>query len=294
MVRSRAESSHALDTSLPPFPSEHGDAGHPAGPRDTPRASWTSLFIAMHDAGMAFTSMWLAPQSSARRSAPARPWRCTSRRAGWGRTSSGARACSRSGSSLSLQFFYPDGLLATWTWRRSTAPFSPGVAAVARPRATHQRAHAFTSWTASSCKEELISGTLDERWGGWSARGARVPRWSRCLTHRLGVLQDVHWSGGWFGYFPTYPTRQCHPLQIWDKACEVILDLDARVERGEFGELHEWLRANALCTRAQVHADLDTAGSGSSAGRSTLSSNCATCGRSSARRSPRRSGEGCT
>ena len=61
---------------------------------------------------------------------------------------------------------------------------------------------------------------------------------------RLGVLQDVHWSGGGFGYFPTYQLGNVISLQIWDKACEAIPDLDARIERGEFGELHEWLRAN--------------------------------------------------
>ncbi len=94
-------------------------------------------------------------------------------------------------------------------------------------------------------EQELISGTLDtaDLPEAWNARvheylGLEVP------DDRLGVLQDVHWSGGGFGYFPTYQLGNVISLQIWDKACEAIPDLDARIERGEFGELHEWLRAN--------------------------------------------------
>ena len=94
-------------------------------------------------------------------------------------------------------------------------------------------------------EQELISGTLDtdDLPEAWNARvheylGLEVP------DDRLGVLQDVHWSGGGFGYFPTYQLGNVVSLQIWDKACEAIPDLDAQIERGEFGELHEWLRAN--------------------------------------------------
>jgi carboxypeptidase Taq len=94
-------------------------------------------------------------------------------------------------------------------------------------------------------EQELIAGTLDtaDLPDAWNARvyeylGVEVP------DDRLGVLQDVHWSSGGFGYFPTYQLGNVISLQIWERAAEAIPDLEARIERGEFGELHEWLRSN--------------------------------------------------
>ena len=60
----------------------------------------------------------------------------------------------------------------------------------------------------------------------------------------MGVLQDAHWSGGGFGYFPTYLLGTVLSIQIWEKARAAIPDIDEQIERGEFGELHAWLREN--------------------------------------------------
>ena len=65
-----------------------------------------------------------------------------------------------------------------------------------------------------------------------------------CPDDRLGILQDVHWSGGGFGYFPTYTLGNIVSVQIWDKVSSEIPDLHDQFERGEFGQLHEWLRSN--------------------------------------------------
>ena len=56
-----------------------------------------------------------------------------------------------------------------------------------------------------------------------------------------GVLQDVHWSDGNFGYFPTYALGNVISVQLWERAAVELGDLDARFERGEFGPLREWL-----------------------------------------------------
>jgi carboxypeptidase Taq len=77
----------------------------------------------------------------------------------------------------------------------------------------------------------------------WNARfrelmGLEVP------NDRLGVLQDAHWSGGSFGYFPTYLLGSVLSVQIWEKAREAVPDVEEQMERGEFGELHAWLRDN--------------------------------------------------
>ena len=60
----------------------------------------------------------------------------------------------------------------------------------------------------------------------------------------LGMLQDVHWSGGMVGYFPSYALGNLISLQLWEKICRDIPDLESQFERGEFGSLLEWLRAN--------------------------------------------------
>jgi carboxypeptidase Taq len=57
-----------------------------------------------------------------------------------------------------------------------------------------------------------------------------------------GVLQDVHWSGGLIGYFPTYTVGNLIAAQLWDRLREEMPDIDAQIERGEFAPLREWLR----------------------------------------------------
>ena len=56
-----------------------------------------------------------------------------------------------------------------------------------------------------------------------------------------GVLQDVHWSGGLIGYFPTYSLGNLIAGQLWAKAHADMPDLDERLAAGQLGPLREWL-----------------------------------------------------
>jgi carboxypeptidase Taq len=58
-----------------------------------------------------------------------------------------------------------------------------------------------------------------------------------------GVLQDVHWAGGSFGYFPTYSLGNVMAAQIWEAVRSDLPDLDDQLAAGEFGLLFERLRA---------------------------------------------------
>ena len=58
----------------------------------------------------------------------------------------------------------------------------------------------------------------------------------------LGVLQDVHWSGGMIGYFPTYSLGNLYSAQFFAAAKRDIPFLDDEMTRGEFGNLLKWLR----------------------------------------------------
>ncbi len=63
-------------------------------------------------------------------------------------------------------------------------------------------------------------------------------------TDTLGVLQDVHWSGGMLGYFPTYALGNLVSVQLWEKINEAIPDLESQIEQGKFDALLGWLRTN--------------------------------------------------
>ena len=63
-------------------------------------------------------------------------------------------------------------------------------------------------------------------------------------TDRDGVLQDVHWSDGSFGYFPSYCLGNMVAAQLWYRARTVRPDLEAEFGCGDFRWLLGWLREN--------------------------------------------------
>ncbi len=56
-----------------------------------------------------------------------------------------------------------------------------------------------------------------------------------------GVLQDVHWAEGIFGYFPTYALGNVIAGQVWARVTADLPDLDERFAAGDFAPLREWL-----------------------------------------------------
>jgi carboxypeptidase Taq len=92
-------------------------------------------------------------------------------------------------------------------------------------------------------EQELLGGSLAVRElpEAWNARmkdylGVDVP------DDAHGVLQDMHWSIGYFGYFPTYQLGNVASVQIWERARAELGDLEEQFSRGEFAPLREWLR----------------------------------------------------
>ena len=57
-----------------------------------------------------------------------------------------------------------------------------------------------------------------------------------------GCLQDVHWSYGSFGYFPTYSFGSFQAAQLHAAMKREMPDFDAKIERGEFAPILKWLR----------------------------------------------------
>ena len=63
-------------------------------------------------------------------------------------------------------------------------------------------------------------------------------------TDANGCLQDVHWSAGLFGYFPTYCLGNLYSAQFFARAKKDIPDLPKQIEQGNLGALLGWLRKN--------------------------------------------------
>ncbi len=92
-------------------------------------------------------------------------------------------------------------------------------------------------------EQEIMEGRLhvSDLPEAWNARmkdylGVTVP------DDAHGVLQDIHWSSGYIGYFPTYSLGNIISCQIWEKVQAALPGLSDQFERGEFQALREWLR----------------------------------------------------
>jgi carboxypeptidase Taq len=61
-------------------------------------------------------------------------------------------------------------------------------------------------------------------------------------TDANGVLQDVHWSAGLFGYFPTYSLGNLYASQLFEQARKELGDLEVAFQKGQFRPLRDWLQ----------------------------------------------------
>jgi carboxypeptidase Taq len=92
-------------------------------------------------------------------------------------------------------------------------------------------------------ENDLLEGRLSvaDAPEAWNAKyeellGLRPP------SDRDGILQDVHWSIGIMGYFPTYTLGNVLSIQLWERAAEEEPSIPEGIERGEFAPLLAWSR----------------------------------------------------
>lgn len=94
-------------------------------------------------------------------------------------------------------------------------------------------------------EKELVSGKLavkdlSKRWNeGMKDLLGITPK-----TDVQGCLQDIHWSMGAFGYFPTYSLGNVYAAQMFEVFAKKHPTWEKRLEKGEFGFIHEWLSDN--------------------------------------------------
>lgn len=94
-------------------------------------------------------------------------------------------------------------------------------------------------------ESDLVSGRLavKDLPEAWSAKmkdllGLAPPDDAR------GCLQDVHWSAGLFGYFPSYALGNLYAAQFWSAMKRDMPDRDERIESGDLASILGWLRSN--------------------------------------------------
>ncbi len=71
----------------------------------------------------------------------------------------------------------------------------------------------------------------------------------------LGVLQDVHWSTGGIGYFPTYSLGNLYSAQFYAKMKKDIPNIDLHISKGKFDQILSWLRKNIHTRGKTYHAN---------------------------------------
>ena len=126
------------------------------------------------------------------------------------------------------------------TWFRSINDVSPGLIRIEADEASYNL-HIILRF---ELEQRIMAGLdlreLPEVWNGMMKEylGVDVP------DDAHGVLQDVHWSRGALGYFPTYSLGNVMSAQIWQRMREDVGDVDEQMARGEFGAIREWLRTH--------------------------------------------------
>lgn len=139
-----------------------------------------------------------------------------------------------------LQFRFPE--LASFdldTWYRSINKISPSLIRVEADELTYNM-HTMVRFE-TEC--DLLTGTL---------RVNDLPEaWNAKYQEYLGVtpdsdstgcMQDVHWSAGLIGYFPTYSMGNLLSYQFWNTLKEDVANTDALIEAGEFHRILGWLQ----------------------------------------------------
>jgi carboxypeptidase Taq len=126
------------------------------------------------------------------------------------------------------------------TWFRSINDVSPGLIRIEADEASYNLHIILRFELEQQIMDGLDLRELPDVWNEAMERYLHID----VPDDARGVLQDVHWSRGGFGYFPTYSLGNVISVQIWERLRGDVDDVDDQIARGEFGAIREWLREN--------------------------------------------------
>jgi carboxypeptidase Taq len=140
-----------------------------------------------------------------------------------------------------LRAFFPDQLgdVSLESFHRAINKVEPTLIRVEADEVTYNM-HIFVRF---ELEQALVTGDLKvaDVPEAWNAKyetylGITPP------SDAVGCLQDIHWSHGTIGYFPTYTLGNLMSAQIYSQALQQLPDLEQGYERAEFAPLLDWLR----------------------------------------------------
>lgn len=95
-------------------------------------------------------------------------------------------------------------------------------------------------------EQEIIAGRLEvaDLPEAWDAKMREYLGLSTLDNPADGPMQDVHWSGGSFGYFPSYTLGALMAAQQWSALRRANPEANEQIAKGDFSAINEWRRAN--------------------------------------------------
>lgn len=231
-----------LDLSNHPF----SIAIHPHDSRITtrilPNAFLSNIFSVLHEAGHSFYEMGLPSQHFGTPLAESVSLSIHESQSRWWETLIGR--------SLPFwKFFYP--IL------QKTLPHLKNVPLSRFYPAMHEVAPSFIRVEADEvtyCLHVILRFELEKKLVGGELQVADLPEaWNHKMKELLGItpsddakgcLQDIHWSLGDFGYFPTYALGNLFAAQFFTAFAKQHPDWEKKVETGNFSFILEWLNQN--------------------------------------------------
>jgi carboxypeptidase Taq len=89
-------------------------------------------------------------------------------------------------------------------------------------------------------RKDIKVGQLKDAWNSMSKELLGVePK-----SDKEGVLQDIHWSDGSYGYFPCYTLGALYGAQFYEAIENTYPNLDSEIVNGNLGSIKEWLNEN--------------------------------------------------
>ena len=95
-------------------------------------------------------------------------------------------------------------------------------------------------------EQDLVSGALEASQipEAWDAKMMQYLGISTINDPKDGPMQDVHWPGGAFGYFPSYTLGAMIAAQQWAALEKAIPDARGQIARGDFAVINDWRAQN--------------------------------------------------
>lgn len=102
------------------------------------------------------------------------------------------------------------------------------------------------------CLHVILRFELEQQLINQEIKIGQLPdQWNQMMDEYLGitpdsdingVLQDMHWSGGSVGYFPTYAIGSIYAAQLYQQLSKEHIDLSTHIQQGNFEQIIDWLK----------------------------------------------------